>query len=261
MLDRTPNLSAYDAMFAMVKDSLGNALRVIRPVVVLDEGHRAISDLAFRTLYGFNPSFVLELTATPQDVQPRGGRNPREGRYANLLVEVTGRELDREGMIKMPLNLDPRQGNDWKATLNTAVTKLSKLDKDSRNLQAETGRYIRPIMLIQVERTGADQRESGHIHADDVREWLLTVGFDEAEIAIKTAEQNDLNLPENQDLLCPMNRVRAIITKQALQEGWDCPFAYVLCSLAASSNLKDMTQLVGRILRQPRSDQDRSSGA
>jgi type III restriction enzyme len=86
-LDLTPNLSAYAGLFPMVKDSLGNALRVIRPVVVLDEGHRAISALAFGTLYGFNPTFVLELTATPQDVQPRGGRNPREGRYANLLVE------------------------------------------------------------------------------------------------------------------------------------------------------------------------------
>ena len=101
-LDRTPNLSAYTGMFPMVKDSLGNALRIIRPVVVLDEGHRAISDLAFQTLYGFNPCFVLELTATPQDVQPKGGKNPKPGRYANVLVEVTGRELDREGMIKMP---------------------------------------------------------------------------------------------------------------------------------------------------------------
>ena len=251
MRDRTPNLDAYEGMFLMVKDSLGNALRIIRPVVVLDEGHRAISDLAFSTLYGFNPCFVLELTATPQDVRPQGGKNPREGRYANVLVEVTGRELDREGMIKMPLNLDPRQGNDWKATLNAAVLKLSNLDKDARNLQANTDRYIRPIMLIQVERTGADQRESGHIHADDVRDWLLTAGFDEAEIAIKTAEQNDLSQPENQDLLSPTNRVRAIITKQALQEGWDCPFAYVLCALASNSNLKAMTQLVGRILRQP----------
>ena len=249
--DLTPNLDAYDGMFLMVKDSLGNALRIIRPVVVLDEGHRAISDLAFHTLYGFNPSFVLELTATPQDVQPRGGRNPREGRYANVLVEVTGRELDREEMIKMPLNLDPRQGNDWRATINAAVTKLLNLDQGAENLRANTGRYIRPIMLIQVERTGADQRESGHIHADDVREWLLTAGFDEAEIAIKTAEQNDLSQPENQDLLSPTNRVRAIITKQALQEGWDCPFAYMLCALAANSNLKAMTQLVGRILRQP----------
>lgn len=250
-IELTPNLAAYTGMFPMVKDSLGNALRVIRPVVVMDEGHRAISDLAFSTLYGFNPCFVLELTATPQDVQPRGGRNPREGRYANVLVEVTGRELDREGMIKMPLNLDPRQGNDWKATLNAALAKLNALDAEARKLRADTGRYIRPIMLIQVERTGADQRESGHIHAEDVKDWLLTAGFDPAEIAIKTAQQNDLNDPENQDLLSPTNRVRAIITKQALQEGWDCPFAYVLCSLAASANLKAMTQLVGRILRQP----------
>lgn len=250
-IEKTPNLAAYDDIFPMVKDSLGNALRVIRPVVVLDEGHRAISDLAFKTLYGFNPTFVLELTATPQDVQPRGGKNPREGRYANVLVEVTGRELDREGMIKMPLNLDPRQGTDWKATLNVALRKLDELDGKARQLRADTGRYIRPIMLIQVERTGAEQRESGHIHAEDVKEWLLTAGFDEAEIAIKTAETNDLNQPENLDLLAATNRVRAIITKQALQEGWDCPFAYVLCSLAASSNRQAMTQLVGRILRQP----------
>ncbi|GGB29431.1 DEAD/DEAH box helicase [Allosediminivita pacifica] len=250
-LDATPNLAAYDDMFLMVKDSLGNALRIIRPVVVLDEGHRAISDLAFRTLYGFNPCFVLELTATPQDVQPRGGRNPRDGRYANVLVEVTGRELDREGMIKMPLNLDPKQGNDWKATLNAALEKLRALDASAKTLRAETDRYIRPIMLVQVERTGADQRESNHIHAEDVKDWLKTAGFDDAEIAIKTAEQNDLSQPENQDLLSPTNRVRVIITKQALQEGWDCPFAYVLCALAASSNEKAMTQLVGRILRQP----------
>lgn len=250
-LDQTPNLSHYGGMFPQIKDSLGNALRVIRPVVVLDEGHRAISDLAFKTLYGFNPSFVLELTATPQDVQPRGGANPRPGRYANVLIEVTGRELDREGMIKMPLNLDPRQGNDWRATLDAALHRLDLIDAEARTLRANTGRYIRPIMLIQVERTGADQRESAHIHAEDVKQRLLSLGFDEAEIAIKTAQQNDLGSPENQDLLAPTNRVRAIITKQALQEGWDCPFAYVLCSLAAASNLNAMTQLVGRILRQP----------
>ena len=34
----------------------------------------------------------------------------------------------------------------------------------------------------------------------------------------------------------------------------DCPFAYVLCALAASVNLSAMTQLVGRILRQPHAE-------
>jgi len=154
-------------------------------------------------------------------------------------------------MIKMPLNLDARQGTDWRATLSAAKGRLDEVTAAADTFRADTNRYIRPIMLAQVERTGADQRESGHIHAEDVKDWLLTAGFDEAEIAIKTAEQNDLNQPENQDLLSPTNRIRAIITKQALQEGWDCPYAYVLCALAASSNLKAMTQLVGRILRQP----------
>ena len=250
-LDRTQNLAAYRGMFPMVKDSLGNALRIIRPVVVLDEGHKAISELAFRTLYGFNPCYVLELTATPKDVRARGGKKPTPARHANVLAEVTGRELDREGMIKMPLNLDPRQGTDWRETLNAGLTRLNALDAEAKQFRADSNRYIRPIMLVQVERTGADQRDSGHVHADDAKEWLLTAGFDDAEIAIKTAERNDLRQPENLDLLSATNRIRAIITKQALQEGWDCPFAYVLCALAVRTNEQGMVQLVGRILRQP----------
>jgi type III restriction enzyme len=151
----------------------------------------------------------------------------------------------------MPLNLDTRQGTDWKATLNAAIDRLKALQTEADAFRGETNRYIRPIMLIQVERTGKDQRDSGHIHALDVKDRLIAMGFDEAAIAVKTSETNDLNQPENQDLLSPTNRVRFIITKQALQEGWDCPFAYVLCSLSANSNLNAMTQLVGRILRQP----------
>ena len=47
---------------------------------------------------------------------------------------------------------------------------------------------------------------------------------------------------------CP---IRYIITKQALQEGWDCAFAYVLVILTNPSSKNALTQLVGRILRQP----------
>jgi type III restriction enzyme len=252
-LAAVPNLDGYTGMFPMVKDSLGNALRKIRPVVVMDEGQKATSELAHDTLYGFNPIFVLELTATPKDVAERRGADPRPARYANLLVEVTGRELHAEEMIKMPLNLDPRQGADWRGTLTAALGRLNTLQAKAAAYGADKGAlgYIRPIMLVQVERTGKDQRDGMHIHAEDVKDWLLASGLDAAEVAIKTAEQNDLTQPENQDLLSPTNRVRVIVTKAALQEGWDCPFAYVLCSLAAASNLSAMTQLVGRVLRQP----------
>jgi type III restriction enzyme len=252
------NLEIYDLAdgpgWPMIKDSVGNALRIIRPMVIMDEGQKAVSDLAFRTLYGFNPCFVLELSATPRDVAARPAtatKEARPARTANILVEITGRELEREGMIKMPLNIAPVPNVEWQAAMRAALDKLNDLDADAQAWRADGGRYIRPILLVQVERTGKEQADSGFIHADDAKAWLIKAGLDEAEIAYKTAEVNDLEKPENRDLLSPTCRVRAIITKAALAEGWDCPFAYVLCSLAANGNESAMTQLVGRILRQP----------
>jgi len=251
LLEQIPNLSAYNNQDilqkgSIIQDSLGNVLRFIRPVVVIDEGQKAFSKLAIKTVYGFNPCFVLELSATPKDrvtdIPPT---------YANWLVDVRGAELAREEMIKLPINLKVKTGDDWRDCLRESLEMLNRLQADSDKLHGNTAIYIRPILLVQVERTGKEQRESGFIHADDAREFLLTTGMSEREIAIKTSEVNDLKEPENLNLLSNASPVRVIITKQALQEGWDCPFAYVLCSLATSNNLSAMTQLVGRILRQP----------
>ena len=42
-----------------------------------------------------------------------------------------------------------------------------------------------------------------------------------------------------------------IITVEALKEGWDCSFAYVLCSVANIGSATDIEQLLGRVLRMP----------
>ena len=131
------------------------------------------------------------------------------------------------------------------------MDRLNSLQATADGLLAERSRYIRPILLVQVERTGKDQRDGIHVHVEDAREFLLTLGFDKTQVAAKTADTNELDRPENTDLLSPVCPVRVILTKQALQEGWDCPFAYVLCSLATNRNMNALTQLVGRILRQP----------
>jgi len=154
-------------------------------------------------------------------------------------------------MIKFPINVTVRGDDDWRDCLRASFEHLNGLQAEADRLHAESARYIRPICLVQVERTGREQREARFIHAEDTREYLLTLGVSEQQIAIKTSEKNDLKEPENLDLLSPTNQVRFIITKQALQEGWDCPFAYVLCSLASSSSRNTMTQLIGWILRQP----------
>jgi type III restriction enzyme len=256
LLHELPNLDAYaptglaaEAARAqkgsIVKSSLGNVLRLLRPVVVIDEGHHAYSETALKTIDGFNPCFMLELSATPRVAAAANGSG------SNILVDVRGTDLDEAEMIKLPIHVDVTPRPDWQSCLAAAVTRLDDLQREADLLRADTARYIRPILLVQVERTGAEQRQAGFIHADDALAYLRQLGFGEGQVAIKTSERNDLGAPENIDLLDPSCRVRAIITKQALQEGWDCPFAYVLCALAAGRQTGAMTQLVGRVLRQP----------
>lgn len=256
LLHEVPNLDAYAATGlaaeaaraqkgSIVKSSLGNALRLLRPIVVIDEGHHAYSETALKTIDGFNPSFMLELSATPRVAAGAGGSG------SNILVDVRGTDLDDAEMIKLPIHVDVTPRPDWQSCLAAAVARLDELQREADLLRAETARYIRPILLVQVERTGAEQRQAGFIHADDAHAYLRQLGFGDGQVAIKTSERNDLDSPENIDLLDPQCRVRAIVTKQALQEGWDCPFAYVLCALAAGRQTGAMTQLVGRVLRQP----------
>ncbi|OIQ76325.1 type III restriction enzyme, res subunit [mine drainage metagenome] len=255
LLQAVPNLDAYTSWGtsqqearatkgSIVKSSLGNVMRLLRPMVVIDEGHHAYTETALKTIDGFNPCFMLELSATPRVSSDRGSGS-------NILVNVCGTDLDEAEMIKLPIHVDMRGWSDWQSCLASSLERLDSLQREAFALQSETNRYIRPILLVQVERTGRDMRDAGFIHAEDAKAYLMQLGLTEKQIAIKTSERNDLNTPENIDLLSPQCEVRAIITKQALQEGWDCPFAYVLCALAAGKDIRAMTQLMGRILRLP----------
>ena len=243
LLEEFPNLDAFDPVDGwnrQVKTSLGNTLRILAPLIVLDEGHKAYSHNAKSTLEGFNPCMIVELSATP----PKG---------ANVLVEITGRALNREEMIKLDLNIMNKASPGWQDTLLAAVEHRNALEARARQYEAETGDYIRPICLIQVERTGKDQRGAGFIHADDARDYLLThPGIGPEHVAIKTSGRDELKeVDEVGGLLSRDCPIRFIITKQALQEGWDCSFAYVLAILTNPSARTALTQLVGRILRQP----------
>lgn len=244
LLKRIPNLNTFEKENAFwgkqVKTSLGNTLRLLNPILIMDEGHKAYSKTAQETLHGFNPSIIIELSATP----------PKE---SNILIDITGVELNREEMIKFDLHIINKASPDWKDTLLSAHNKLASLNKNALEYQANQGKYIRPICLIQAERTGKDQRGGKFIHSEDVREHLLEViGVSPEEVAVKTSEKDELKQVDDVGgLMSPNCKIRYIITKQALQEGWDCAFAYVLCVLTNPGSKTAMTQLVGRILRQP----------
>ena len=77
---------------------------------------------------------------------------------------------------------------------------------------------------------------------------LISFGIPEEQIKIKTANKDEL---KGIDLMSRACEVRYIITVNALKEGWDCPFAYILATLANKTSRVDVEQILGRILRQP----------
>ena len=70
---------------------------------------------------------------------------------------------------------------------------------------------------------------------------------DQIKISVGTLDE----LPGPDEIRSPKCPVRVIITVQKLREGWDCPFACVLCSLKETRSATAIEQMVGRILRLP----------
>ena len=228
---------------AWVKQSLINVLKLIRPTVILDEAHKAYgpndkNNREFvKSVNRLNPRFVLELSATPKIG------------ISNILVNISGTELQAEEMIKLPIEIHSFTNSDWKQALAETQKRVEQLEQEARQFQSKENRYVRPIALIRVQRTGREQRGQGNIHSEDVREYLIrNLAVPEAWIRVQSSETKEL---AHEDLLSEHSSVRWILTKDALKEGWDCSFAYVLTLLDNTTATTAMTQMVGRIMRQP----------
>ncbi|MFO1218841.1 MAG: DEAD/DEAH box helicase family protein [Burkholderiaceae bacterium] len=208
-----------------VKHSLANLLALLRPLVVVDEAHNAKTDTTFATLRRLGPSAILELTATPV---------PKK---TNVLYSVSARELQAEDMIKLPVML--AEHREWTGAVRDAVLRRRQLESEA----GHEDRYLRPIVLFQAE------DKSGEVAPEKLRAHLLTEKLArEDEVVIATGDQRGLDGIDLFDSACA---VRFVITVEALKEGWDCSFAYVLCSLQNVRSGKDVEQLLGRVLRMP----------
>ena len=201
--------------------SLANLLRLHRPFVIVDEAHNARTASSFDTLARFSPSLILELTATPQTTHDPA----RDAHASNILYSVSAAELKAEEMIKMPIKLTT--DGDWQKTIGAAFDCREALEDAAKAEKAETGEYIRPVILFQAQ--SASQTDKTRLTFDKMEAHLLERGIPQDQIAVHTGKRADL---DNHDILDPDCRIRYIITVQKLKEGWDCPFAYVLCPVA-----------------------------
>jgi len=218
----TPGLEHFEN--GTIKFSFRNLLTLHRPLVIIDEAHNNTSELSVEVLQRVQPACIIEFTATP-------------AANSNILHAVSALELKAEEMIKLPIVLT--QHETWQEAVRDSIltrqklNDLAKLDRD----------FIHPIVLIQAE-------EHGHeVTFDIIRQFLIDQEkIEPARIAVATGAQREL---DGVNLLDPKNSIEFVITVEALKEGWDCPFAYVFCSVATVHSKKDVEQLLGRVLRMP----------
>lgn len=225
--------------------SLANAMRLRGPIVIMDEAHNARTKTSFESLARFRPLSVLELTATPQQQH-----DPASEKFAsNVLHAVSALELQQEGMIKLPVELESR--NDWLDVLKLTVDRRTELAEIAHRYAQETGRVIRPIALIQAQ-PNSRQRENHTAVA--VKEKLIdpTGPFKLAStsVAICTGAIDELK-EHDVDLSAADCPVDYVITVDKLTEGWDCPSAYVLGSIGNVATETAVEQVLGRVLRMP----------
>ncbi|WP_279211877.1 DEAD/DEAH box helicase [Delftia acidovorans] len=209
--------------------ALINVMRSLKPVVVVDESHNAESTLSVDMLRNLNPNFIFDLTATPRD-------------NSNIISYVDALRLKKQNMVKLPVIVANQRSQE--DVIMAALNMRRQLEEFAKKAEEKGGGYIRPIVLFQAEPKNKDDTTT----FEKVREILLELNIPPEHIAIKTANINEL---KNVDLMSRDCQVRYIITVNALKEGWDCPFAYVLATLANKSSVVDVTQILGRVLRMP----------
>ncbi|PIP86638.1 hypothetical protein COW82_01010 [Candidatus Campbellbacteria bacterium CG22_combo_CG10-13_8_21_14_all_43_18] len=210
-----------------VINSLANVVRLSNSLIVIDEGHKTTTKLSIDFLKDLNPSFIVEYTATPRS-------------ESNILVEIHASELKDEQMVKIPIVLE--SSAQWQNSVTRGIEKRIELEKDAKKIKGE---YIRPIALLQAQPKSKD----GHsVTVEHLKDFLLERKISADEIAIKTSEKNEL---EGVDLFSKSCKIRYIITVNALAEGWDCSFAYILVSVANLGSKIAVEQIIGRIIRLP----------
>ena len=210
--------------------TLMKVISSLYPVVIVDESHNAVSELSIEMLNVLNPSFVLDLTATPRE-------------SSNIISFVTTQELKNENMVKLPVII--QNNSKIEGVIGNALHLRRVLELKAKECEKNYGTpYIRPIVLFQAQPKSGEEATT----FEKLKQILISAGCKEEEIAIKTADINEL---KNVNLMSNRCKIKYIITVNALKEGWDCPFAYILASVANRSADVDVTQILGRILRQP----------
>lgn len=212
-----------------IRNALNDGLHF---VIIVDESHQNNTIKADEIIQYFHTDKIIRCSATPKGV-------------ANAeIIEISEEEVIAAGLIKKMLVIN----QDFPQTVETDDQTAYLLDKalnkqrELRSAFAQIGRDINPLIVIQIP-------NKSEILQDEVERYLEAQGlnYENKQLAcwLSDRHENLEGIEANNSDPC------AVIIKQAVATGWDCPRAHILVKLRDNMDETFEIQTIGRIRRMP----------
>ena len=204
----------------------------LRFVIIVDESHQNNTIKADEIIQYFHTEKIIRCSATPKGVAKAE------------IIEIPEEEVIAAGLIKKMLVIN----QDFPQTIETedqTAFLLERALQKQRELRAaflQRNTDINPLIVIQLPNKSETLQ-------DGVERYLETQGltYENGQLAVWLSDQH-----ENLDGIdTPNAATSAVIIKQAVATGWDCPRAHILVKLRDNMDETFEIQTIGRIRRMP----------
>lgn len=199
--------------------------------VIIDESHTNFTDKADAIIQLFHTDKIIRCSATP--IIDKKAK----------LIEITEEEVIAEGLIKkrLVINEDFPQVVETQNQTNYLLEKALNKQRELKQLLINKKADVNPLIIVQMPNNSDALLETierffeskGITYKNDLAVWLS-------------------NRHENLEKISKNNSNQvAVIIKQAIATGWDCPRASILVKLRENMDETFEIQTVGRIRRKP----------
>lgn len=204
----------------------------IRFVIIVDESHQNNTIKADEIIQYFHTDKIIRCSATPKGISKAE------------VIEIPEEEVIAAGLIKkmLVINQDFPQNIETEDQTEFLLEKALAKQRELRAAYLQQNADINPLIVIQLP-------NKSEILQDGVERYLETQGltYENGQLAVWLSEMH-----ENLEGIERLNSTTtAVIIKQAVATGWDCPRAQILVKLRDNMDETFEIQTIGRIRRMP----------
>ena len=203
--------------------------------VIVDESHQNFTEKADAIVELFKTDKIVRASATPL-------KDPNA-----ILVEVAEEDVIAAGLIKKMIHINP----DFPSTVKLAkgethtdylLARAWERREELRTAFLSKGSAVNPLVIVQLP------NNSDALLAD-VEKWFAArqVDCEGGTLAVWLSSRHD-NLD---GIVANDGKQVAVVIKQAIATGWDCPRAHILVKLRENMDETFEIQTIGRIRRMP----------